>query len=997
MRRRDFLKALGVTATAAALEGCRRRARRLLPYVIPPEDVVPGVAAWYATVCRECPAGCGLLVKTREGRAIKVEGNPAHPVNRGRLCVRGQAALQGLYNPDRIRQPLRKRPSGGFRPLSWEDAERLLIEQLAELRRQGRADRIALITPLQTGSLDHLVQDWMEALGIPRRIIYEPFAYEALRTASRIAFGRDAIPDYRIEAARVLISFGADFLETWLSNVRFARAFVEGVRAVRDGAQVGRFIHVEPRLSLTAANADAWVPIRPGTEAFLALAMIHVILAEGRAAPSLPADEVRRLTEWVRPYDPETVAARTDVPSDRIRQLARLFVEADPGLAIGGSVAGTGSNATATLVAIHLLNYVAGYVGRTVVFGPDSHLGHVSRFSELRDLVAAMGAGQVEALLLLDVNPVFTLPRSLGFEQALAKVPFVAALASFMDETTARAHLVLPIHTPLESWGDYEPQVGVHGLLQPVMRPLFRTRAPGDILLAVARSVGEDVASKLPWPDFYTYLRERWQALHQRLAPDRDFEAFWQDVLRQGGVWETVPSEPVRLTSEVFQTKLEPLVLEGPPSESWTLLVYPSLHHFDGRGANRPWLQEIPDPVTKVVWDAWVEVHPETARRLSVAMGDVVELASPYGKIELPVYVYEGLRPDVVAVPIGQGHTQYGRYAQARGANPIELLSPRPEAISGGRVWLSVRVRLTKTGRRYPLVSTAARDRQLGRGIARVVTVEEVHPSVPERPVPDMYPKHEHPGYRWGMVIDLNACIGCNACVAACYAENNIPVVGKAEVALRREMAWIRVERYLEAVGEYPDVRFVPMLCQHCDNAPCEPVCPVYATYHNPEGLNAMVYNQCVGTRYCANNCPYKVRCFNWLDPVWPDPLHLQLNPDVTVRSKGVVEKCTFCIQRIQAAKDQAKDEGRPLRDGDVVPACAQTCPTDAIVFGDLNDPESRVARLARDPRGYHVLAELNTRPAVTYLKKFGSWGIQPFRNPAGRQIGSLADGQVGR
>ncbi|GBC84014.1 Menaquinone reductase, molybdopterin-binding-like subunit [bacterium HR11] len=975
MRRRDFLKALGVTTAAATLDGCRRSVHKLIPYVIPPEDVVPGVAAWYATVCRECPAGCGLLVKTREGRAVKVEGNPAHPVNRGRLCVRGQAALQGLYDPDRIRQPLQKRPSGEFRPVSWEEAERLLVERLADLRHRGRADRIVLVTPLLTGSLDRLVQDWTEALGVGRRIVYEPFAYEALRTASRVAFGRDAIPDYRIETARVLISFGADFLETWLSNVRFARAFAEGIRAVRDGTRVGRFIHIEPRLSLTAANADEWIPVRPGAEAFLALAMIHVILTEGRASPSLPADEVRRLTEFVRPYDPETVAAQTDVPPEQIRRLARLFAEADPGLAIGGGVAGTGSNATATLVAVHLLNYVAGFVGRTVVFGPDFSLGRVSRFSEVCELVAAMEAGQVEALLFLDVNPVFTLPRGLGFESALAKVPLVVALASFMDETTARAHLVLPIHTPLESWGDYEPQVGVHGLLQPVLRPLFRTRAPGDILLAVARSMGEDVASKLPWSDFYTYLRTRWQELHRRLAPDRDFEAFWQDALRQGGVWEAVAPESVRLAPEVFQMKFEPPTLEG-PSEGPALLVYPSVHHFDGRGADRPWLQEIPDPVTKVVWDAWVEVHPETARRLGVAMGDVVELASPYGKIELPVYVYEGLRPDVVAVPIGQGHTHYGRYARARGANPIELLSPRPEAVAGGRVWLSVRVRLTKTGRRHLLVSTAARDRQLGRGIAQAVAVGEGRS--PERhppagtSVPDMYPKHEHPGHRWGMVIDLNACIGCNACVAACYAENNIPVVGKMEVALRREMAWIRVERYFEAVGERPDVRFVPMLCQHCDNAPCESVCPVYATYHNPEGLNAMVYNRCVGTRYCANNCPYKVRRFNWLDPVWPEPLHLQLNPDVTVRSKGVMEKCTFCVQRIQAAKDQAKDEGRPLRDGDVVPACAQTCPTDAIIFGDLNDPESRVARLARDPRGYHVLAELNTRPAVTYLKKVG-------------------------
>ncbi|MFQ5776755.1 MAG: molybdopterin-dependent oxidoreductase [Terriglobia bacterium] len=974
INRRNFLKIIGVTGAGAAMAGCAQEpARKLIPYLIPPENIIPGVASWFATVCRECPAGCGMLVRTREGRAVKVEGNPNHPVNQGRLCVRGQASLQGLYNPDRIRQPLRKTSAGTFQSITWEEAEKLLADRLGELRGQGKADRIALLTPLVTGSLDRLLQDWTAALGIERRVAYEPFAYEPLRAANRITFGRNAIPHYRIEAAEVLISFGADFLETWVSNVAYARAFKE-MHAVRAG-KMGRFIHVEPRLSLTAANADEWVSLKPGTEVFLALGMIHVILEERRAAPSLSAREAGRVRAAVRSYDPETVAARTGMSAQDVRRLAREFARAQPGLALGGGVAAGGRNATATLVAVNLLNFITGNLGRTVVFGPNSSLGQAAPGEEMLKLVEAMEREEVEALLFLDVNPVFSVPGAAGFASALEKVPFVVSFSSFLDETTARANLILPSHTPLESWGDYEPRVGVHGLQQPAMQPVFDTKAVGDTFLSVAKQMEPALGERFPWEDFHQYLRERWQGVNRKLAPRKTFAAFWEEALRQGGVWETPRTEPVRLARSVFSVAFEEAELEGAEQEGFPLLVYPSLHYFDGRGANRPWLQEVPDPMTKVVWENWVEVHPETARRLGIARGDVVALTSPHGRLQLPALLYEGLHPEVVAVALGQGHTEYGRYAQGRGANPLGLLPAKPEAASGGLPWLSVKVQLEKTGESALLVSTAGSDRQLGRGIAQVISLAEVvrlaqqEPAQAEEPAPSMYPAHEHKDYRWGMALDLNACIGCNACVVACYAENNLAVVGKQQVARRREMAWIRVERYFEeSLGSQP--LFVPMMCQQCDNAPCEPVCPVYATYHNPEGLNVQVYNRCVGTRYCSNNCPYKVRQFNWFDYQWPEPLPLQLNPDVTVRSKGVMEKCTFCVQRIQEGKDRAKDDGRKVHDGEITPACVQTCPTEAILFGNLDDPQSRVAKKAAAPRRYHVLGELNTRPAITYLKK---------------------------
>jgi anaerobic selenocysteine-containing dehydrogenase/Fe-S-cluster-containing dehydrogenase component len=977
INRRNFLKILGVGGAATALVSCSvEPPEKLIPYLIPPEEIIPGVATWYATVCRECPAGCGILVRTREGRAVKVEGNPSHPVNRGRLCARGQASLQGLYNPDRIRQPLLRGDSGQFQSISWEEAERLLVERLADLRRQGKAKGIACVTPLLSGSLDHLIGTWLAALGSKRRLTYEAFAYEPLKAANRIAFGLDVIPSYDIGAAELLLSFGADFLETWISPVAYTSAFA-ATRAYRDG-RVGTAIYVGPRLSLTAANTDQWVRIKPGTELYLVMGLIHVILKE-RLAPSLPQKEVEQLKALVKAYDPEAVAAVTEVPAGKVFRLARMFAGARPGLAIGGGVAAASRNATATLVAINLLNYVTGNVGRTVRFGPNANLAKLATYRDMLSLVKAMDKGEVQALLLYGVNPLFTLPEAAGFRAALKKTPFVVSFAPFMDETTTEANLILPDHTPLESWGDYSPWEGVHGLMQPVMQPVFNTKAVGDLLLSVAKRVDDRMAKEFPWPTFYEYARDRWGELHRRVAPMKEFEAFWEEALRSGGIWKEARATPVRLSPEAFQMAFEPPELDGGAAEAFHLLPFPSLVHYDGRGANRPWLQELPDPVTEIVWDSWLEIHPEAAKRMGIGDGDVIAVTSPHGALELPAHLHDGLHLDTVAIPIGQGHSAYGRYAEGRGANPLVLLSPDPEEVSGGLAWSATKVTLRKTGRRHHLVTVGGSSQQFGRGIAQALSLAEMMELAKDgegagreahRPK-QIYPPHDHPKHRWGMSIDLNACVGCNACVAACYAENNIPVVGKERVAEGRIMSWIRITRFVEAQQpNRPDIRFLPMLCQHCDAAPCESVCPVYATIHTSEGLNAQVYNRCVGVRYCSNNCPYKVRRFNWFPYTWPEPLNWQLNPDVTVRTVGIMEKCTFCVQRIRGAEDRAKDEGRAVREGEVTPACAQACPARAIVFGDLKDPRSEVSKLSRDSRRYQVLEELNTQPAVTYLKK---------------------------
>ncbi len=963
VNRRDFLKIMGIGGATAAMVGCSAQPpETLIPYVVPPEEIIPGEATWYTTVCRECPAGCGMLVKTMEGRAIKVEGNPDHPVNRGRLCARGQASVQGLYNPDRIKRPMWKGTDGTWHPIAWEEGEKLLAAQLAGLKGQG--ERIACVTPLLTGSLDQLIETWLKTLGGGRRLRYEAVSHESLQQANRATFGSANIPYHDLEQAELILAFGADFLETWLSPVEHARQFAS-MRTYREG-RMGRFAYIGPRLSLTAANADEWISIRPGTESFVALGMIQATIAEGLTI-SLPANEEAALRELVASFSPREVAEHAGISVDKIRALAHAFARAHPSVAIAD---GKTSNGTETCVAVNLLNYVVGNIGRTIHFGPAAAIGQASTYAEMRQLLQAMEAGEISLLLLAGVNPVFTLPEGDRFRKALERIPFVVSFASFPDETVNAAHLVLPDQTFLEGWGDYEPREGVRGLQQPAMRPLYDTRAIGDVLISVAKRIG--LQKELPWDNFYGYLRDQWKDVHRKLRSSEEFETFWAGMLQHGGLFQIVPSPPVRLNVEGLPRRFPPPAFVE-KTDGLILIPYASPVFYDGRTANRPWLQELPDALTQVVWDSWLEIHPADAKALGVSPGEVLRLESSFGRVDMPAHVSDGVRPGTVAASIGQGHTAYGRYAEGRGANPIPLLSPEPEATSGGFPWIATRVKITRTGRRHPLVSTMGSDRPHDREIMqtiRLATLQsgrhpEKHPHLLQ-----IYPEHPHPKHRWGMAIDLNACIGCGACVTACYAENNIPVVGKEQVGKGREMSWIRIQRVNEGTPDHPEHRFLPMLCQHCDNAPCEPVCPVYATYHNPEGLNVQVYNRCVGTRYCSNNCPYKVRRFNFFTAEWPEPLHLQLNPDVTVRSMGVMEKCTFCVQRIQAGKLSAKAEGRPVRDGEIVPACAQTCPTRAIIFGDLKDSDSEVARLSKNPRRYHVLEHLNTQPAITYLKK---------------------------
>jgi anaerobic selenocysteine-containing dehydrogenase/Fe-S-cluster-containing dehydrogenase component len=983
MDRRRFLTVLGATGGGAlALSGCSTdRVERLIPYLVQSEDQVPGVATWYASSCTECANGCGLHVRTREGRAVKLEGNPEHPVNQGKLCSRGQAALQGLYNPGRLKGPMARGADGGWQEVTWDDAIARLAAKLG-----AAGSRVAVISGAGRGTFSDLLAEWVGALGA-RLVRYQPFASEPLRAANRQVFGLDQLAAYDFAKAKYIVSFGADFLETWPGSIEHERGFAKAHGF--SGSDVAKFVYAAPRMNLTGLNADEWHAIRPGSEAALALAMARALLADRGGNPTL--------TAALSDFTPQMAAQETGLPAATIERLAREFGAARPSLAVAGGVGSQHAGATEVCAAVNLLNYVAGNIGQTVQFGADLDTG--DGYAALGPLLAAMDGGEVAVLLVHDANPAYALPKSSGFAAKMGKVGFKVSTSMYLDETTAMCDLVLPQHHALERWDDARPRGGVYSLMQPVMEPVFNTLPAGELLLRTAKKLAGPLA-RFTAPSYQAHLQSRWQALAAE-RKEGDAVAFWHDALQRGGLFtEPGPAPKVALGPGASQVKYTKPTFDG--DGDFVLLTYPHALLHDGRGTNKPWLLENADPVTKITWHSWVEVSPATARKLDLEDGDVLRVGSPHGTVEAPVYVYPGIRDDVVAIPLGFGHTEYGAYAKGRGVNPLDLLAaPKGEFLP----YVATRVSVIRTRAHQKLASIAGVPRQLGRGIADAIpleaalkglTVEQAylaegggkHEENTERELQALKGWSEsqeratrHGDYvadqvRWGMAIDLAKCTGCQACVTACYAENNIPTVGESEIHKGREMTWLRIERYWEGgeePGEAVHARFIPMLCQHCSNAPCEPVCPVYAAYHTPDGLNGQVYNRCVGTRYCANNCPYKVRYFNWYkynEEAWPAPLHLQLNPDVTVRARGVMEKCTFCIQRIRGAQNDARLENRELRDGEFTTACAQACPSDAIVFGNAADPGSRVAQLQQDPRGYRVLEDLNTRSAITYLAK---------------------------
>ncbi len=733
--RREFLKLVGaggisVGAGFMLRESIKHPPEYLIPHVVAPEDFSSGIDTWYNSVCSMCPAGCGISVRTREGRANKIEGNPSHPVNQGGLCTMGQAGLQVLYNPDRLTGPMRQageRGSISFEQITWEEGLEQVGERLDLLRAARRGNRVAFLSQGVRGHLGQLIENFMRQLGSQRLLHYDFNHPHTLYAANQRFFGEQRLPYYDIQNSRLVLSFGADYLSNWISPVHHSLGFGAS-RQGRPGAR-GRFVQIEPRMSMSGAAADEWIAARPGTEGILALGLANHIVAAGKYSGADSTTWAAALAD----YTPGQVAEQTGVPESTITRLAEAFVDTDASLAIGGGAAGNHSNGVDTLVAVNALNYLAGNIGTEggLLFNPQPSgqvsSPHHASYRSMLEFAEAARQGEIDVLIINGTNPVFNLPSAAEFTEALAEIPLIVSLSSFLDETTALADVILPSHTYLESWGDDFPEPGigfsVGAISQPVVSPLYNTRGTGDIILALAQRMG--VSDAMPWNTMEEYLKYGWGQIFQRgdiETKAQGFEAFWRSVL-QAGVWGETTGGNASFTLD--PNVIASIGVQAPEFsgavEDYPFILHPYLSHnfHDGRGANLPWMQELPDPMTSVVYGSWVEMNPGTAAQMGLIEGDLVDIKSPNGTLRAPVYIYPAIMPDVVAMPIGQGHSEYGRYAKDRGVNPIEILSPQQEAVTGNLASSATRVNIIPTGRHVNLVKTSGKSRELGRNIVQ--------------------------------------------------------------------------------------------------------------------------------------------------------------------------------------------------------------------------------------------------------------------------------------
>ncbi len=934
MTRREAMKLLAASVALSGLTSCSKP---------PPEQIVPSVrsdgaappdrALHFATAVTRDGFAHGVVVKSVSGRPVKVEGNPDHPASLGATDVFAQAAILGLYDPDRSQAVY-----DGGDISTWQAAAVAVEERLVRARRDDGA-RLRLLTgpttsPTLLDQIGRLLASYPQA----KWHVHCPLDRGRARAGSRIAFGRavETIPDIR--TADVIVALGSDFLYGLAGSVRFAHEWAERRRAAvatEAPSPMNRLYVAEACPSVTGANADHRLAVASSQIAGLTLA-----LARGLKIPGL--EDLRPTNGFDKRTDQWLHAATRDLAENRGRGL----------LLVGGS------QPPAVHALAHAINNHLGNFGRTIAAAEAFCAADLPQAGSLEELGADIDAGRVDTLLIIDANPVYDAPADLAFGDRLKRVTWIAHMGLYRDETARVAHSHLPMAHDLESWGDARAFDGTTTILQPLIEPLYQGRTPTQLLaLLMGRP---DLSSR-------DLVRSYWLS---RIPPE-GFEKWWEEALQRGVVpASAAPSVTATVRLPAVAEAAAALSREEPRSEAIELEFQPDPTIWDGRHANNGWLQELPKPISKLTWDNALYVSPDTAQRLKVRNEDVVELVDGPARVLAPVWILPGHADDCATLSLGYGRWAAGSVGDAVGVRAYTLRRSEAE-------WAKVEVRVPPRPQRHRMACTQDHQRMEGRDLIRAGKLEDY------RREPSLKPHAEHAdialsffpdqpmvGQQWGMSIDLNTCIGCGACTIACQAENNIPIVGKEEVRRGREMHWIRVDRYFAGEPGDPQFYHQPVPCMHCETAPCELVCPVNATTHSHDGLNEMTYNRCVGTRYCSNNCPYKVRRFNFLQYADLDTPVLKLlrNPQVSVRERGVMEKCTYCVQRIREAQIAARKENRNVRDGEVLTACQQACPTQAIVFGDTTDSASRVAQAKRDPRTYGLLAHLNTRPRTTYL-----------------------------
>ncbi|MBE0643987.1 MAG: TAT-variant-translocated molybdopterin oxidoreductase [Bacteroidetes bacterium] len=962
--RRTFLGLMAASAALAATS-CRRPEQQIVPYVKKPEYLTPGIADQFATAFTHQNFASGLLVRSREGRPVKIEGNDLCSISAGKAMPLTQASLLSLYDPERMLRPTVN--NSDSTPLN---AMRRMADAIREVTAKGKSVRI-LVDEHASPSRARLYGELEQMLPNTRVVTWPAIVAGGAAEANRQLLGIDAVLVPDLSRADVILGIESDFLGSDPESLYHIRNFAKRRKPETGSPDMSRFYSAEATMTMTGSNADTRIRIKPvEIDEFLLALLNEIVIVQGRGG-----------------LDASIVSQLTGRANSRFPAIKRIAAD----LAAKPSVVMVGRHLPVHTHALGvLLNKALGSIGEGRIIDPRHALPFSgAKNAGIESLKQELESGSVGVVIFADVNPAYALPAD-TFRSIVSRVLYRFSLSQYADETSKVCSIFVPVNHFLETWSDVRMLDGSEGVVQPLIAPLNDGQPSlADTLMGIAHAFDETFFATTP--TFYNYVQKRWREERYPASGRPSFDGFWNDVLRSGRTDAAPVSRTVNWSGSAAASLLRKAATAASAQPTGMMLgVLPSNTLYDGRYANLGWLMELPDPVTKVTWDNVAIMSRTTAVRLGVETGGMLNVKTKAGTVKLPAFIQPGVADDTVFTQTGFGRTEGGRVSADKGVNAFALLHST-DTIG------YLPVTIEATGEKYAVATTQDHHSLSGDELYDIDRSEIVKEGTlaaflkdpaslyakdlplygteknTDRPISITTPHDYSKGHRWGMTIDTSACVGCNACVIACVSENNIPVVGKDQVLRGREMHWIRIDRYYVGPDESPETLLQPMLCQHCEKAPCENVCPVAATTHSPEGLNEMTYNRCVGTRYCSNNCPYKVRRFNYLNyhKDEREPVNMVFNPDVTVRMRGIMEKCTFCVHRINEAKYHAKNEGRDmLRDGEVVTACQQACPADAIVFGNTNDPDSAVSKHRTSDRGYHVLRELNVLPSITYKAK---------------------------